>query len=265
MSVLVMMLAVGSAGAQDAPKDPTPPATAPPEQPLSPNNPESPTNPRRPVWELVKDLGSDFTHLPTLDTAVILGVGGAAALAVHPEDQEVNAHLVGRPWVDHAFAPGTVVGNAVTQAGVAVATYAVGKWIDGPKTTHIGVDLLRVQILAGALTEALKVSVRRDRPDGSGYSFPSGHASLTFASATVLARHFGWKGYVTYAISSYVATSRLHDNRHYLSDVIFGAALGTAAGRTVTRHGRNTWTFAPAPVSRGVGFFVIRAPAYALR
>jgi membrane-associated phospholipid phosphatase len=28
-----------------------------------------------------------------------------------------------------------------------------------------------------------------------------------------------------------VATSRIHDNKHYLSDVIFGAALGTAIGR----------------------------------
>lgn len=37
----------------------------------------------------------------------------------------------------------------------------------------------------------------------------------------------------------YVAMSRLRDNRHYASDVIFGAAAGVVIGRSVTRHGRN--------------------------
>jgi len=30
----------------------------------------------------------------------------------------------------------------------------------------------------------------------------------------------------------------MHDNRHYLSDVVFGSTVGIIAGRTVTRHGR---------------------------
>jgi hypothetical protein len=41
-----------------------------------------------------------------------------------------------------------------------------------------------------------------------------------------------------YAFASYVAMSRLHDNRHYLSDVVFGSTVGIISGRTVTRHGR---------------------------
>lgn len=259
IAALLVTLSAAPAMAQDPPQDPTPPETAPPTQPLSPTNPESPANPHRPVWELVKDIGSDFRHLPTWDTAVILGAGGGGALAAHPIDPDVNTRLAGKPWVDHAFAPGTVIGYGLVQGGAAVATYLIGRAIDGPKTTHIGVDLLRAQIVTGALTYGIKGAVRRERPDGSGgYSFPSGHASVTFASATVLARHFGWKGYLTYAVSSYVGASRLHDNRHYLSDVIFGAALGTVSGRTVTRHGRNTWTFAPAPVNRGIGIIVIK-------
>ena len=254
----VLLILSTPAFAQEPPKDPTPPDSAPPTQPLSPNNPESPTNPRRPVWELARDIGSDFTRLPTWDAAAIVAVGGVAAVLVHSVDPDVNAHLVGEPWVERAFAPGKVLGYGLVQGGVAAAAYFVGKAIDGPRTTHIGVDLLRAQIVTGALTYGLKVTVRRERPDGTGYSFPSGHASVTFASATVLAHHFGWKGYLTYAASSYVAASRLHDNRHYLSDVIFGAALGTIAGRTVTRHGRNTWTFAPTPVGRGVGITIIK-------
>ena len=252
--IFVIALAAPAAGqdaAKDPPQDPTPPATAPPSQPNSPNNPESPTNPRRPLWKIAGDIGSDFKHLPSRDSAVILGIGGALALAFHPIDSDVNAHLVGRGWSKDVFAPGKVLGNGAFQAAVAVATYGVGKAMKGPKTVHIGIDLMRAQIVAGALTFGLKVAVRRQRPDSSGYSFPSGHAALTFASATVLQRHFGWKGALAYSAASYVAASRLRDNRHYLSDVTFGAALGTIAGRTVTRHGRNKFSFAAVPARGG--------------
>ena len=84
-------------------------------------------------------------------------------------------------------------------------------------------------------------------------SFPSGHAADTFAFATALERHLGWKGAVpAYIFSSYVAISRLHDNRHYASDVAFGAALGIVVGRSVTFHGRNFYA-SPMWLSDGGG------------
>ena len=54
--------------------------------------------------------------------------------------------------------------------------------------------------------QGIKVIVRRERPDGSsGFSFPSGHATITMAGATVLQQHLGWKAAVpTYAIAAYV-------------------------------------------------------------
>src|SRR5207249_8409885 len=90
--------------------------------------------------------------------------------------------------------------------------------------------------------------------------FPSGHASITFASATVIERHLGWKYSVLgYVIASYVAASRLHDNRHYLSDVIFGAAVGSIAGRTVVHHASDYWAVAPVRVPGGVAILITRA------
>jgi membrane-associated phospholipid phosphatase len=66
-------------------------------------------------------------------------------------------------------------------------------------------------------------------------SLPSGHAAGTFATATVLRRHFGWKvGIPAYAAGAYVASSRMSANKHHLSDVIMGAAFGIAAAHTVT-------------------------------
>src|SRR5207237_7054299 len=109
------------------------------------------------------------------------------------------------------------------------------------------------QMVSEVLVQTLKFSTRRERPDASNnQSFPSGHAAVTFAGATVLERHLGWKrSGLAYAVATYVAASRLHDNRHYLSDVAFGAAVGTIAGRTVTYHGREYWTFAPLAVPGG--------------
>jgi len=97
-------------------------------------------------------------------------------------------------------------------------------------------DLDAIAKLAGQILAAgIKQATRRSRPEGSGYSFPSGHTTVTFASATVLQRHFGWKvGIPAYGVAAYVAASRVEMNRHYLSDVAFGAALGIIAGRTVT-------------------------------
>jgi membrane-associated phospholipid phosphatase len=92
---------------------------------------------------------------------------------------------------------------------------------------------MRGLIVSQALTQGIKVTVRRDRPTGECCAFPSGHASAAFATAAILERHFGYRGaWPTWIIAAYVAASRLADNRHFLSDVMFGSALGVAlAGR----------------------------------
>jgi len=59
----------------------------------------------------------------------------------------------------------------------------------------------------------------------------------------------------TYLVASYVALSRLHENVHFLSDVVFGAALGTVVGRTVTWHGRNFYA-SPMLIPKGTGIIV---------
>jgi hypothetical protein len=61
----------------------------------------------------------------------------------------------------------------------------------------------------------------------------------------------------TYTVATYVALSRLADNRHFLSDVVFGSALGMASGRTITRHGREYWSVQPMIVPHGVGLALV--------
>jgi len=184
-------------------------------------------------------------------------------------NDSVNARLQGSNAAGWFFAAGKVIGNGWVQGGAAVGTYLIGRYAMAPtegktnKVSHTGLDLIRANLVAAALTYGIKVSVQRDRPTGECCSFPSGHASATFASASVLERHFGYRNaWPTLLIASYVAASRLHDNRHFLSDVVFGSALGMASGWTVVgRHGRESFTLLPAPIRGGVVVMVTRVPA----
>jgi hypothetical protein len=200
--------------------------------------PAAPTPEHTGIKAMVLDFGHDVKHLPSIENLVWAGVGGGLALATHPADSTVNANLSG-PFLDKFFKPGAIMGQSYTLFPVAITIYAVGRGTDNKKVSHTGSDLIQALAMAEMITVSLKYTVRRERPDGSGAnSFPSGHSADTMAFATALERHFDWRLWLpAYTFASYVAISRLHDNVHYLSDVMFGSAVGIIAGRTVTRPG----------------------------
>ncbi|MBO5444966.1 MAG: phosphatase PAP2 family protein [Muribaculaceae bacterium] len=82
-----------------------------------------------------------------------------------------------------------------------------------------------------AATLALKYTVKENRPDGSNcHSFPSGHASVTFAAATFIGKRYGWKYSIpAYALSAYTAWGRVYGKKHHWWDVAAGAAIGAAS------------------------------------
>ena len=213
-----------------------------------------PTPPHTGIRALAYNLVEDVKHLPAKQNLYLLGIGGALAGAAHPFDQTFNTKLRSHyDAVNRAFLPGKYVGNTPEQVALSIGTYAYGRLFDAPKVAHLGMDLLQAQILTEALVQPLKFATHRTRPDNSNHhSFPSGHAAVTFATATVIERHLGWrKSLLGYTIASYVAASRLHDNRHYLSDVVFGAAVGSIAGRTVVHHASDYWAVVPVSVPGG--------------
>lgn len=260
MWVIAAALAMSlSAVPADPPSDDAQ-AAAPVEQPGDAQEPPTPAHTG--LRALFFNLGEDVKHLPALQNVYIAAIGGGLAAAAHPADRSLNAKLISHyDAVNAAFAPGKYVGDTPEQIAFSLGAYAFGRLFDEPKTAHLGMDLVQAQILTEMLVEPLKFAVRRERPDGSNrQSFPSGHAAITFATATVIERHLGWrKAVLGYAIASYVATSRLHDNRHYLSDVIFGAAIGSIAGRTVVHHASDYWALTPVSVpGGGVALLVTR-------
>ena len=141
-----------------------------------------------------------------------------------------------------------------------------------PVFTEDAVVFAQTLLVNGALTTAAKFIVQRPLPrtyagdpalvgKPKGYrSFYSGHTSTVFAglaaaAMTVRLRHGEkiWPWIATLVVGSSVAIERVADGRHFPSDVIVGALMGTATGIAVpwlharTRSRAGTITVAPAP------------------
>jgi len=216
-------------------------------RPVQPLQPESAPSPG--FGDVFKQSFKDLGGLTSTESLTWLGIGASAAVIAHAWDPMVTDSLSATAVLEEPLEPGEVVGGALVQFGAALATFTIGKVADKPSVTAVGADLVRAQVVSQAVTQTVKLAVRRTRPDGTSLSFPSGHASTSFATATVLQRHFGWKaGIPAYALASYVAANRIQSERHYLSDVLFGAAVGIMAGRTVT-VGLGDHRFAVVPLA----------------
>jgi membrane-associated phospholipid phosphatase len=200
-----------------------------------------------------KTFGHDVTGFFAPGTARIVGTFALAGLAATRWDS-ASVEDAGEGLSKGVYRVGNVGGGLYMQAGAALATYAIGRATHTPQLASLGSDLVRAQMLTQIFVQGTKFAVGRQRPDGSNsMSFPSGHSASAFATATVVQEHFGWKaGIPAYAFASFVGASRLAAGKHYLSDVVVGAGIGIAAGRTVTlRFGGEKFALGAAPTQGG--------------
>jgi hypothetical protein len=102
------------------------------------------------------------------------------------------------------------------------------------KEKHSVVDQFFVTAIAEGLnagmTHFLKNQINETRPDGSPYSFPSGHTANVFLGAHIAFKEFKdtnmFLACSGYAVGLFVAGSRLYNNRHWACDVVAGAGFG---------------------------------------
>lgn len=208
---------------------------------------------RRTMARLPANLGRGVVGVFDKDNLVPFLVGGVATGGAAFFDDNVRKAVSN---------PDSEFGKTLENAGawpisVAVAGLFIGgRFARGTRFRATTYDLANAAVVNLGYTELLKVTVRRERPDGSNtQSFPSGHSSDAFTWATVFERHYGWKlGVPAYALAATMGYSRIVRDKHYLSDVVAGATLGYIVGRTVVRvnsralgqaEGKTTLNFSP--------------------
>jgi membrane-associated phospholipid phosphatase len=145
---------------------------------------------------------------------------------------------------------GDVVGGLPFQFGISGAALGVGLVSKNKNWQHFALDNLQAQLFTGGVTFIVKELTHRARPEtgednyawygpfeGKGNdAFFSGHTSLAFSTATMIFLHTGkkwWVGLLGYSIASAVGISRMQQQKHWASDVVAGALVGTATSQFI--------------------------------
>ncbi len=166
-------------------------------------------------------------------------------------------------------------GNGLVTIPALAAFYIFGHYDENDKAKRTALIATESFLVTGLYTTVLKLSMGRHRPstgDSStsfdGFttdhkSFPSGHTSTAFAIATVIANKYEETPYIkpiSYGIASLTGLSRINDEKHWASDVFFGAALGYFTSKTILRLHNNKkgqhFTIYPRADSRGGGILL---------
>jgi membrane-associated phospholipid phosphatase len=150
--------------------------------------------------------------------------------------------------------PGSVVLGAALWAGGALTHDNV--------TATDGQRALEAVAVSGIATAVIKGLAGRMRPyaspnnaadfkfgrgvggSGDAQSLPSGHATAAFAFASVITARVAqrspgraaWLGPLLYGAAALTGISRVYDHKHWASDVLLGAGIGTVSGLLVSRH-----------------------------
>ncbi|MDX6385050.1 MAG: hypothetical protein QOK48_2623 [Blastocatellia bacterium] len=176
-----------------------------------------------------------------------LGVGTAALIATDrrtgDEIAESHRQLNASRIVSYA-------GSGYGAGGVALTFYLFGRAKDDERARETGLLGAEALVDSALVVTALKEVTQRSRPSAGkdrgdffdgGSSFPSGHSIEAWSLATVIANEYHDRPVVqvaAYGIASAVSVARFTGQKHYLSDVLVGSAMGYGIGRYVyhTHH-----------------------------
>ncbi len=197
----------------------------------------------------------------------LLTIGGfAAATAIAwPFDQQLARQVRQPRSQENRFLRTAATGfrwiGQPGSIGVAAGLYAIGRGADNARVEDMGLHAGESILLANLVAGGIKVVAGRARPEvdvdnprdfqffrgfkGSAFqSFPSGHTTSAFAFATTISSELArWQpgtrwtvGPVLYTGAALVGASRMYNNKHWASDVLAGAAIGTFVGTKVVRY-----------------------------
>ena len=212
------------------------------------------------LGNFLAELGGNSLGLLSHDNLFPSLVGATVIAGTHLVDGQVHDYFASedRFGVFERIV-GDQLGRGAVVFGAVGGLWTVSHFYGNDRFRRFSHDLAQASALTGLITFGFKQGVGRTRPNGSNtLSFPSGHSSAAFTAATIVEHHYGRMASVAaYATASFVAASRLDANKHYLSDVVAGAAVGYVVGRTVVRRRAEsrsiTWNPIVSTGSRSLG------------
>ena len=208
------------------------------------------------VKDLLHDQRGIWTspaHLRARDAIWLAPLAAGVAISIHYD--AATLQLLDRTDYGVRFSNGyTHIGSPYVLLGASGGVYALGKLTHNEKVRETGV--LEIEALGDSLfvDEVFKIATNRERPntgagagrfwpDGSGFtwngSFPSGHATASWAFARVLVDetpHHRWLHVGIYALAAGVSVGRVTGRYHFPSDVLAGSAIGYLIGGYVYRQ-----------------------------
>jgi membrane-associated phospholipid phosphatase len=219
------------------------------------------TQPDRITGEYLKGYFSDTARIVVSPTTwdgsdwltAALVVGAASGISLADADIKNFSHR-NQNAIDDSFANiGNSIGNPLFVLPPLGLFYLYGHIYDDQiarRTALLAVESLAV---SGFFTWTLKEILQRPRPataessttwNGPGkkigdYSFPSGHTTVAFSVASVLADQYDSNPYIApiaYGLATLTGLSRIYSDKHWASDAFFGAAIGYYTGKAVVRY-----------------------------
>ena len=206
-----------------------------------------------PVTGAIGDLGRIATAPARLDRTNIYPVVGVigAGLVLYAFDGQIR-HIASQnqsKTLDDVSKQAEKLGNGGYDLAIAGAGALAGYAFSDQKLTDTSILAAESFLAANAAGTVGKFVAGRSRPyagDGKNMyhffnfktprtSFPSGHTVSAFSVASVYAYSYDSLAVkaTAYGLASLVALQRVYADKHWASDVFFGAALGTAVGKMV--------------------------------
>ena len=111
---------------------------------------------------------------------------------------------------------------------IVIPTIGLGSTIFYEKELKGTKQFLKSLITTALITKSLKLATRKQRPNGECcQSFPSGHTSVAFMGAAFIHKRYGCRYSIpAYVGATFVGYSRVQADKHFVEDVIAGAAVG---------------------------------------
>lgn len=168
-----------------------------------------------------------------------LGVAGGLVLTrdvtSYPLQEETVKNRPMGSYCKYGDWAGQMYPSILYIAGMEAYSY----FADNPEAHEFAKVMIKSTLYSSIVTDVLKKTVQEPRPGDPSdkESFPSAHATRAFAfAATVNELHGSTWGIPAYILATGVAYSRMNDNRHYVHDVLAGAAIGASYGISISRR-----------------------------